>query len=180
MAGQGAKSLVTFVSDYGPGIDNENYISAAFEAKGGKVMRGAYATGGQVGQLAGIPGTQDNLDALGLPELSANTNLNTLAQLTPGEQSIWDMAYKARGMRGGGLPQCPTQTAITAPAAPPQRTLPAEPLAAAVRPFAAALGVFWRAASPAFSPTGPPFMSIKCTGAATWRPLLQMGCFAAK
>jgi branched-chain amino acid transport system substrate-binding protein len=39
MAGQGAKSLVTFVSDYGPGIDNENYISAAFEAKGGKVMQ---------------------------------------------------------------------------------------------------------------------------------------------
>lgn len=39
IAAQGAKSLVTFVSDYGPGIDNENYISAAFEAKGGKVLQ---------------------------------------------------------------------------------------------------------------------------------------------
>lgn len=39
IAAQGAKSLVTFVSDYGPGIDNENYVAAAFEAKGGKVMQ---------------------------------------------------------------------------------------------------------------------------------------------
>lgn len=37
--GQGAKSLVTFVSDYGPGIDYENYVSAAFEAKGGKISQ---------------------------------------------------------------------------------------------------------------------------------------------
>lgn len=37
--GQGAKSLVTFVSDYGPGIDYENYVSAAFEAKGGKIAQ---------------------------------------------------------------------------------------------------------------------------------------------
>jgi len=37
--GQGAKSLVTFVSDYGPGIDYENYVSSAFEAKGGKITQ---------------------------------------------------------------------------------------------------------------------------------------------
>jgi branched-chain amino acid transport system substrate-binding protein len=36
---QGAKSLVTFVSDYGPGIDYENYVSTAFEAKGGKIAQ---------------------------------------------------------------------------------------------------------------------------------------------
>jgi branched-chain amino acid transport system substrate-binding protein len=37
--GQGAKSLVTFVSDYGPGIDYETYVSTAFEAKGGKIAQ---------------------------------------------------------------------------------------------------------------------------------------------
>jgi branched-chain amino acid transport system substrate-binding protein len=36
---QGARSIVTLVSDYGPGIDNETYVSQAFEAKGGKVLQ---------------------------------------------------------------------------------------------------------------------------------------------
>ncbi|HEY8579917.1 MAG TPA: ABC transporter substrate-binding protein [Beijerinckiaceae bacterium] len=39
IADQGNKTLVTLVSDYGPGIDNETYVSQAFEAKGGKVLQ---------------------------------------------------------------------------------------------------------------------------------------------
>lgn len=36
---EGAKTLITLVSDYGPGIDYEGLVSSAFEAAGGKVLQ---------------------------------------------------------------------------------------------------------------------------------------------
>ncbi len=39
IAKQGAKTMITLVSDYGPGIDYEGLVSAGFEAAGGKVLQ---------------------------------------------------------------------------------------------------------------------------------------------
>lgn len=39
IAKEGAKTLITLVSDYGPGIDYEGLVSAGFEAAGGKVLQ---------------------------------------------------------------------------------------------------------------------------------------------
>lgn len=39
IAKQGAKTMITLVSDYGPGIDYEGLVSSSFEAVGGKVLQ---------------------------------------------------------------------------------------------------------------------------------------------
>ncbi len=39
IAKEGAKTMITLVSDYGPGIDYEGLVSSAFEATGGKVLQ---------------------------------------------------------------------------------------------------------------------------------------------
>lgn len=39
IAKQGAKTMITLVSDYGPGIDYEGLVSSGFEAAGGKVLQ---------------------------------------------------------------------------------------------------------------------------------------------
>jgi len=39
IAKEGAKTMITLVSDYGPGIDYEGLVSAGFEAAGGKVLQ---------------------------------------------------------------------------------------------------------------------------------------------
>ena len=39
IAAQGAKTMITLVSDYGPGSDYEGLVSASFEAAGGKVLQ---------------------------------------------------------------------------------------------------------------------------------------------
>lgn len=39
IAKQGAKTMITLVSDYGPGIDYEGFVSSGFEAAGGKLLQ---------------------------------------------------------------------------------------------------------------------------------------------